>query len=94
MVKISRNEEQLNNLEDFCDILVHKQQLSEIIEEDRETEYEKTMQKGLLSKGDSNVSRNVMSMKQSNSYSNLRNIGNGLQARDEKSASPSPVPAT
>ena len=65
-------------MEDFCQLLVQNQQLSEIVEEDRETDREKTLNKQKIAKVDSLISRNVMSMKNSMSSSNLRNIGNGL----------------
>lgn len=84
MVKISRNEdEQLQKMEDFCQLLVENQQLSQIIEED--TDREKTMNKHKIQKSESLVSRNVISMKNSVSSSQLRNIGNGLQPKDNES---------
>lgn len=51
VVKISREEqeEQLDQMENFCKLLVDKQQLSEILEEN-ETDREKTMQKNKLAK--------------------------------------------
>lgn len=82
MVKISRNEdEQLKKMEDFCQLLVEHQQLSEIVEED--TDREKTMNKQKIQKSESLVSRNVISMKNSLSSSQLRNIGCGLGAKEE-----------
>ena len=72
-------------MEDFCQMLVQNQQLSEIVEEERETDREKTLNKQKISKVDSLISRNVISMKNSMSSSNLRNIGNGLQAKESDS---------
>jgi hypothetical protein len=86
MIKISQNEQEtLQEMENYCQLLIENQQLSEIIEEDRETDYEKTLNKHKFQKGQALTldSRNVMSLPESMSSSNLRNIGNGLCVKDE-----------